>query len=828
MTGTSQSEPRGRAPGFPRRRGRGSQRLLALLAGIAAALMSACSAPPPERIVLVTIDTLRADHVGAFGSERAKTATLDALAREGVRFDAAFSPVPLTLPSHTTLMTALDPPRHGVRHNSIFQVPVEIPTLAERMKESGRATAAFVGALVLESRFGLDRGFGTYDDRMGERRSGFVGFAERPADRVVDAALGWLEKAPERFFLWVHFYDPHALYEPPLGYALSFASSPYDGEIAFTDAQLGRLLRAIDERFGAQGTLVAVTSDHGESLGEHLEPTHSYSIYDATQRIPLILRGAGLPAGRSISELVRLSDVAPTLLELAELPPLDEVDGRSLLPLVRGDRDEPRQAYLETLATELDLGWAPLFGLRDQRSKLIRAPRPELYDLESDPRELENRAGAETGRVASLDASLAELLARARPLEAPIELGAGERARLESLGYVVPTAGAVEKAAASTGQGPDPKDEIPLLATVARASMLVAKGRPGEAFALLAAAGDRGPYLLSVRANAALAAERPADAERDARLALATSPDRGDLHQILAESLLRQGRLDEAHSAFERAREAEPRHARPLLGLGQVAEALRDPGSAEQHYRAALDASRMSEEVPEGAWRLASLLLEQGRGDEADSLLVSLPGAVVETEAAAVRIARAELGAGRHDAALARLEAARERHPESAPILLLFGHVLERKGRGDEARAARERALELAPGAAAARNDLAWSLARQGRDLDRALALAEAAHGAAPGSVEFADTLALVRLRRGEAAAALTLLDATAPAASGDAKRSLGLRRAEALLALGRRAAAREAFEKAVGPGDLPSPPPDWAEGASELARRLGLSAPSP
>lgn len=231
----------------------------------------------PSRVVVVTIDTLRADHLGSYGNAHARTPVLDGLAREGVRFDAAFSPAPLTLPAHATLLTGLDPDRHGVRHNGVFTLAPEIPSLPERLRAAGFGTAAFVGAFVLDRRFGLARGFDVYDDAMGGRRSGrsVVGFAERRADAVVDAFLGWLESAPDRFFAWVHVYDPHADYDPPAGFSLGFAGRPYDGEIAFVDSQLGRLFAALDARFDPADTLVVVTSDHGEALGEHGEPTHS-------------------------------------------------------------------------------------------------------------------------------------------------------------------------------------------------------------------------------------------------------------------------------------------------------------------------------------------------------------------------------------------------------------------------------------------------------------------------------------------------------------------------------------------------------------------------
>lgn len=297
-----------------------------------------------ERVVLVTIDTLRADRLGCYGAEGAHTPNVDTLAASGVRFETAISRVPLTLPAHASLMTALDPPQHGVRHNSIHRLADDLPTLAESLRGSGFATAAFVGALVLDRRFGLARGFDVYDDDVGRMSSPTVGYAERIASEVVDAALGWLDSAPPRFFLWVHFYDPHLLYAPPPGFAAAFASDRYAGEIAFVDHELGRLLAGIEARFGPAGRLVVVTSDHGESLGEHGERTHAYGVYDATQRVPLILSGAGWPKGQVVETPVRLVDVAPTLLAAVGARPPARGRGSGPRPAGRRKRAPPGSA----------------------------------------------------------------------------------------------------------------------------------------------------------------------------------------------------------------------------------------------------------------------------------------------------------------------------------------------------------------------------------------------------------------------------------------------------------------------------------------------------
>lgn len=545
-----------------------------------------CGAPGasvPERVVLVTIDTLRADHVGCYGAPGAHTPTLDTLAAQGVRFETAISPAPLTLPSHTSLMTGLDPPQHGVRHNSIHRLDGAIPTLAEHMRGRGLATAAFVGALVLDRRFGLGRGFDVYDDHMDRRSSQLSGYAERPADRVVDAALEWLESAPARFFLWVHFYDPHVEHQPPPGFAAAFANRPYLGEIAFADQQAGRLLDAIRERFGDAGLLVAVTSDHGESLGEHGERTHSYTIYDATQHVPLIFSGTGVPAGRVVSAPVRLVDVAPTLLAAVGGAPLSDATGRDLHPLFSGAGSDAASppAYVETLATNLDYGWSPLVGLRTSQFKYIRAPRPELYDLRDDPDETHNLASDEPAVVRRLDDELEARLVEETGRSATVVLDAVDRARLESLGYVVPEAPA-ESVRLDRAGGPDPKDELPLLSRVAAARKQAVDGDFEGALATLSDIEDPSAHLLVIRASMAFNAGEYAKAVRDARRAIETEPRRLDVHLILGRALEALGDLQGAREAFDRVVELDPRSLDGWRGVARIADRLPDAARARE------------------------------------------------------------------------------------------------------------------------------------------------------------------------------------------------------------------------------------------------------
>ena len=541
-----------------------------------------CGAPHgevTERVLLVTIDTLRADRLGCYGSESARTPVIDTLAASGVRFAAAISPAPLTLPAHASLMTALDPPGHAVRHNSIHRLSEDVPTLAESMREAGFATAAFVGALVLDRRFGLDRGFDVYDDAIGSASSKTVGYAERSAEAVVDAALRWLESAPPRFFLWVHLYDPHAPYAPPPGFAAAFASDPYAGEIAYADHQLGRLLDGIDARFGSAGRLVVVTSDHGEGLGEHREETHAYGIYDATQRVPLVFSGAGVPPGRVVDAPVRLVDVAPTVLAVVAAPPLSGVGGRDLSPQLGGDPGVPEPAYVETLATHFDYGWSPLVGLRTERFKYIRAPRPELYDLQADPHETRDLARERPEDVARLDAQLeARLPARQ---SVAVDLGEEDRERLRSLGYVVPEGRAMSLRADRLG-GPDPKDEIDLLARVARAEALALAGRPAEALAPLAALSDPPTHVRLLRSAIRVETGEWSLAAEDARSVVAASPRRVDARLLLAAALEGGGDVAGARAAFEAALALDRRSVAAWRGLARTAELEGDAAAADR------------------------------------------------------------------------------------------------------------------------------------------------------------------------------------------------------------------------------------------------------
>ena len=567
--------------------------LLFSLACVAGAPLGACTAAPetrpPASVLLVTIDTLRADRVGVYGDAAARTPRLDALAREGTLFEAAFSPVPLTLPAHATLFTGLLPPQHGVRGNGSFALEPGPPTLAEALKRRGLATAAFVGGFPLARRFGLDRGFDVYDDAM-ERAPGLhFDFAERRADRVVAAASAWLAGTAGPVFLWVHLYDPHAPYDPPEGYR---GADAYRGEVAFADAMLGRLLDAWDARPGP--SVVAVTSDHGEAFGEHGEESHGLFVYDTTLRVPLVLREPDRRAPSRVAASVGLADVAATLTALVGA---EALPGQGLLR----PAPEARPLYAETLAPRLDFGWSELRSLREGRYKYIRAPRPELYDVTSDPAEGQNLLDSRPELAARMSAALDAALGRLGDAESRRGPDPEAAERLRALGYVQGPEG--------RGSGADPKDRLEVARLIARA--VGPFETPRELVAAYREIARRDPQnpLVNFRlADALLREGRASESIQYFRKVVESQPRSADPFVGLATALAQLGRVPEAKRALEQALEVDATSGQAHYNLGELARLRDDTAEARRQYEAAR-ADPVTRERAEA--RLAAL----GRGE---------------------------------------------------------------------------------------------------------------------------------------------------------------------------------------------------------------------
>jgi len=447
-------------------------------------------AAPYDRVLLVSIDTARRDHFGFHGGA-ARTPNLDRLARAGVVCERAHAPTPVTLPSHTSLFTGLYPPRHGVRDNARFRLGPEADTLAERFGAAGFQTAAFVSAFVLDAQFGLAQGFEVYDDRFQSGLGGMPGREERAATATTEMALRWLNaRGDGKWFVFLHYFDPHHPYDAPKQHAVD-GVHPYDAELAYVDTELGRVLAHLHTRDLMQRTLVVVTADHGESLGEHGEATHGIFVYQSTLAIPLMFHGSGLAAGTRVATPVSLVDVAPTLLQLVGLTPLDGVHGHSLArelrgqALAEGEAAPPARAlYAEAYTNSYTFGWSPLAALIQGEQKYILAPRPELYDLGTDPHELQDLAASSPEVATALRTELqrwyGELAGDAASKPAiDVQLTDEERARLGALGYV--SSGG---SAHTTGLGRDPKDALAEYELMQRAGVAHDAGRLEEALAL--------------------------------------------------------------------------------------------------------------------------------------------------------------------------------------------------------------------------------------------------------------------------------------------------------------------------------------------------------
>lgn len=593
-------------------------------------------APSAKNLVLITLDTVRADRIGSYGYAAAETPWLDRLATEGVRFAQASAAVPLTLPSHSSILSGLLPPHHGLRNNGAGLLPDGTATLATLLSGQGWRTGAFVGAFVLDRRFGLNRGFQTYDDEI-ERAPGatVVLEAERPGREVVDRALAWLgeilgQDTSKPFFLWVHLYDAHAPYTPS-----------YDGEIAEVDKQVGRVLQELERRGLSDSTVVAVAADHGESLGEHGELTHGLLLYEPTLRVPLLVKAPGLPAGKVIETPVSLVDLGPTLAGLVGKSLPGTLDGKDLSPSLRqGKEPAPSDVYAETQYPAV-FGWSPLSSLRKRDLKYISSPEPELYDLSRDPKESVNLAGKQTAegfaaRLAAIESGAVET--QQMPADAET------RSRLASLGYV---GGGARPAKKIDRSGPNPLKMVDLFQRFERAHNLLGSDRPEDALSeleSLVAADPANPVFRGKLAQAwkergeigraiplyrQAAEDAPDDPEAwynlattlqqsghlgEARKALGKAmhldPARPEAHNTLGIVHLAEGKPDAARQEFELAVQLDPRNAQALNNLGNVLRSLRRSAEAGDAYRRALAAAPRYAEPLNG---LGTLEVERDR-----------------------------------------------------------------------------------------------------------------------------------------------------------------------------------------------------------------------
>jgi arylsulfatase A-like enzyme/Tfp pilus assembly protein PilF len=639
---------------------------------------------PDLNVLLITVDTVRADHLGCYGYPTAGTPAIDGLAADGVRFLNAYAQVPLTLPSHSSIMTGTYPLYHQVHNNGYYRLGPENETLAKILKRHGYKTAAFVSSFTVDSRFGLAQGFDVYDERFSGDEILKNLNSERKSDQVYAAFASWFENAyRERFCCWVHFYDPHLPYDPPPPFKQEFRDHPYDGEIAFVDASIRRIVADLREKNVLERTLIIIAGDHGEALGEKREIDHGFFLYDGTLRVPLVLHAPrSLPRGIVVSPQVRLIDILPTVLDLLKLPVPKEIEGTSLLPYVSGKKREPLASYIETYFPLENFGWAPLVGIVDGQWKYIQAPTPELYDLKTDPKEEANLAGREKARAEEETVKLSGLIRKyARSsAEKKRTLTAEEEERLRSLGYL--GGGPVSKTAPRALA--DPKDKIEDYLLYYRGNLMETGGHLAAAQECFEQVNRRNPEAPSFYVNLAavkIKMNKVAEAVEVLERARAKFPDSPVILSPLMGAYIKAERWDDALVTGQAILDVDPRHYDALFLSGSVNARLGQWGEALESFNKALEIEPGNKTLRQ---RYAYALAASGRSEEAlasfDRLIREYP---------ADQSINLELGhiygvIGNLDEARETLRGAVERHP-SPEAFYAYAQCLARAGDYPEA-----------------------------------------------------------------------------------------------------------------------------------------------
>jgi arylsulfatase A-like enzyme/tetratricopeptide (TPR) repeat protein len=648
---------------------------------------------PGAPVVLISIDTLRADHLPAYGYAGASTPAIDALRRDSILYENAYAHAPLTLPSHVSLFTGLLPTQHGVRDNLGYRLDTRAhPTLAARLRARGYATGAAVSAYVLRGTSGLSDSFDFYDDEIAAtRHSDALGQVQRPGGETARRLLDWRadQAAGKPVFLFLHLYEPHAPYEPPAPFEGRFASA-YDGEIAAADAVVGTFLDRLRREGLYDRSVVILLSDHGEGLMEHGERHHGVLLHRWALHVPLLLKlPGGARAGAVVRTPVQLVDVVPTLAQLLKLPPSEGLPGRSLL-----DEGGPsRRIYAETYYPRIHLGWSELRSLVDERHQLIEGPRPELYDIGEDPRQLRDLAPTERGRLSSMQAEIGRYPAG---FSTPEPVDAEVRERLAALGYL---GGAIS--AAADGPLPNPRDRIHEIEEV-EAAFRLGKRQDGEAVAAFRRLIGKNPRQLDVQlglAEALVRLERYTEAAASYQAALAIAPAMsGEIGLALARVSLLLERLDDVESHARAGLQVNPAQAHELLAWAALGRA--DLGRAEREAKQALS---LAPAATGSALALAEVHIRRSELREALKVL--------EGASALLRSASGEPVRG--------FELAR-------------GDVLARLGRYAEAEAAFRSEITSFPRNSEAYARLAIVLALEGRRKSEVASLLEAMHAANP------------------------------------------------------------------------------------------------
>jgi arylsulfatase A-like enzyme/Flp pilus assembly protein TadD len=619
-------------------------------------------------VVVITIDTLRADHLGCYGDQQIRTPNIDALAAEGARFERAYTPVPVTLPAHTVIFTGTYPLLSGMHDFSGNKLNPEQPTLASVLKQHGYVTGAVVGSAVLDSRFGLNQGFDFYYDHFDFNRlqESNLEEMERPGNLVADEALKWLgENRKNKFFLWMHLYDPHYPYRPPAPFREQYKDRPYDGEIAFADAQVGRLIAYLKANGLYQNTLIVLAGDHGEGLGEHGEKNHGFFIYNATLHVPMIVRLPGAAKPRVVAELASLADLMPTVLNVLRLEVPAQVQGVNLLPLMSAkSSEEARSLYAETFLPRLHFNWSELRAVETEKYHFIDAPKPELYDLSKDPGETQNLFAEKKAVGEEMRARLTSVIAKysnGTELAQKTGLDPALMERLKSLGYAGFSGGGNPTSTDHTLA--DPKDRIQIYELISEA---IAESQHGE-------------YQGSAEKLSA---------------ALKTEPDSVPVHYLLGLDYYRMRQFPRAVAELKRVLELSPDYALAIfnLGLAYARSGDFDAAIAELKHALELDGTNFS-----AAYNLGAAYGQKQMVPEAVAAFRQTVAIAPEYPAGHRALGEMLLYQGQIDEALGELKRAVELDPRDAGIHLALAKALAAKGLNAEADEEKSKAQQGRP-----------------------------------------------------------------------------------------------------------------------------------
>jgi arylsulfatase A-like enzyme/Tfp pilus assembly protein PilF len=683
-----------------------------------------------DNVLLITLDTTRADHLPVYGYKNVKTPGLDRLAATSLIFDDAVAQVPLTLPSHTSILTGLLPVGHGVRDNEGYLVDPKVTSLATILKSGGYATAAFVSAFVLDSRFGLNQGFDSYYDNFDGFREVNRDEIQRSAEETEAEVEKWLPtNKDKRFFCWVHFYDPHEPYDPPEPYASTYAGNRYDGEIAYMDRSVGRLLEKLEDLRLADRTLVIVTGDHGEGLGEHDETTHAMFLYGTTLRVPLLIRFPG-GARKRIPGIVRHIDIAPTVLDVLGFPPSSAMQGSTLVPLVDGTETTRRVAYSESLYAQLHYGWSPLKSLTTEKYAFIDSPKAELFDRKADPAQLRNLIDEQEAVARDLREELQGITDRfaRKDQKGPQPMDAEAQEKLRSLGYL---GSPVQSTAESLKI--DPKDMRRQVSDVGEGFRALARRDFQEALRLVLPVVQADANILDAHLVAGSAysnLQQYDNALKELFIVLAARPDQITALATVGSTYEGMGNLKEAERWYLKVFEHDKAHAFTTMKLASLYRRMGDAAKADEYFVKAMTPianSLATTQEPGSRSRLFAVRAElEFRADKFADAERDLKEAIALTPRAPnLHFNLAQVYEQERDVpqAIEGYRAEAEVAPRNSGAHLNLGLLYLQGGRIEDASACFQKLLELRPGDPRASFLLAETYNLLNKNLEEALRL---------------------------------------------------------------------------------------------------------